>query len=179
MIIERKNNFKLTWLKWLIVLSSLLIIGIMVYSVYLYDTILKNKEADFLISEQIVLKQTNLTTIDKIERFHGDVFYHVITGETKDGDKYFAYLPKEKKKEKQKITLINHANILSKRQIKDDWLKNCQSCQLISMTPGLINERPVWEMTYKDKSARYVFDYLSMYDGESVEQFRFKRFIEK
>ncbi|HEY4602490.1 MAG TPA: DUF5590 domain-containing protein [Cerasibacillus sp.] len=178
MIIEKEKRFKLTWLKWLVVLCSLLIIGIMVYSVYLYYTILKNKETDFLQSEEIILEQTNLTTIEKVERFHGDTFYHVITGLTRDGDIYFAYLPKKNSKKKQKITLINHANILPKSQIKANWLKTCESCYYVSMTPGLIDERPVWEMTYKDGAGRYVFDYLSMYDGESVEQFRFKRFIE-
>lgn len=179
MINERKNKFKLTWLKWLIVLCSILIIGIMIYSVSLYYSILNNKETGFQKSEQIILEQTKLTSVNKVERFHGDTSYHVITGRAKDGDTYFAFLPIAKKHKKQKITLVNHANIMPRSQVKDDWLKSCQTCHFIRISPGLIDDQPVWEMTYKDQSLRYVFDYLSMYDGKSIEQFRFKRFSGK
>ena len=179
MIIERKNKFKLTWLIWFIVLCCVLIIGILIYSVYLYYSILNHKETGLQKSEQIILEQTKLISVDKVERFHGDTSYHVITGRAKDGDTYFAFLPITNNHKKQKITLINHANIISQSQIKDHWLKSCQTCHFIRISPGLIDDQPVWEITYKDQSLRYVFDYLSMYDGKSIEQFRFKRFSEK
>lgn len=174
-----KNEYKQiipNWLKWSILIFCLFLIGMIIYGFTLYFNVLHNKEGQFDQSEKIILNETNLVSVENVSRFHGEQLFHVLTGKDKTGDIFYAFLPKVKSDKKQEITMINHANILSKQMIKKEWKDSCQSCQYIDMVPGLVDEQPVWEMKYMDQSGRYVFDYLSMYDGSSVEEFRLKRF---
>src|SRR5699024_6292998 len=75
------------WLKlsfWIICL--IFILG-SIYSVFLYKTIKKNKLAGFAETEEQVLRKTEITVIDDINRFHGKNTFHILFVTTKKGKK--------------------------------------------------------------------------------------------
>src|SRR5690625_3230475 len=66
------------WLKWSFGIICLIFILGSIYSVFLYKTIQKNKFAGFAVTEEQVLRETELTVIDDIHRFHGDDTFHIL-----------------------------------------------------------------------------------------------------
>src|SRR5699024_12083911 len=75
------------WLKWSFWIICLIFILGSIYSVFLYKTIQKNKLAGFAETEEQVLRETELTVIDDIHRFHGEDTFHILFGTTKEGKK--------------------------------------------------------------------------------------------
>src|SRR5699024_1719908 len=75
------------WLKWSFWIICLIFILGSIYSVFLYKTIQKNKLAGFAETEEQVLRETELTVIDDIHRFHGEDTFHILFGTTKEGNR--------------------------------------------------------------------------------------------
>lgn len=64
---------------------------------------------------------------------------------------------------------------MEKETIEKQWQSNCKQCKLIATKPAFLGDTPLWELTYYDEKNRYVFDYVSMYDGSEFEKVRLKR----
>lgn len=150
----------------------ILIILCIIYFVFLYYKIDRDKTAGYSNVENSVLQEGAITKVHEISRFHGDKAYYVVFGEDNSGEKRIVFVPFEKDEE---LTVVDQQDIVSKEDILEKWQQECTDCKLIRVTPGLIDDNPLWEITYIDSSNRYVFDYLSIYDGSQYEQLRFKK----
>lgn len=171
----RRQNSRYTvpnWLKWGILGLVLVLIACLIYLIFLYNEVQQNKTANFEDSKEEVLNNTEILQIEKINQYNGEHHYHVIFGTTKNGDQKIVFVPLDDKKEK--LTIIDGSKIITQNQMKDQWNQQCQNCELIDITPALENKKPLWEVTYIDSSGRYIFDYLSIYDGTRSQQYRLK-----
>ncbi|WP_176555813.1 DUF5590 domain-containing protein [Virgibacillus ndiopensis] len=160
------------WLKWTFLVLCLVLISCFIYSGFLYHDIQLSKTDGFSQTKKKVLDETELSSIASISRFQGLTEYHVVRGSTKEEEDKLVFVPIEN--ESEKLTIINTKEIISKQNIKEQWQAQCNKCELIEIMPAMVKEKPLWEITYKDNSGRYIFDYLSIYDGERYEQFRLK-----
>lgn len=163
-------------LKWIIGVLCLLLISCFIYGVYIYHTIQQNKTAAFEQVKKEVVQETDLDTIDKVERFHGDKAYYIVYGQTNDKKQKIVFYPFDMNNED--LTIVSKSEIISKESIQNNWSDSCRSCELYDVTPALVGDKPSWEITFTDESNRYVIDYLSIYDGTQVEQFRLKHMFE-
>ena len=161
------------WLKWSFWIICLIFILGSIYSIYLYKTIQKNKLAGFAETEEQVLHETELTVINDIHRFHGEDTFHILFGTTKEGKRKIIFVPLQDND--KSFTVIDESEIIQKESVLNQWDNQCQGCELIKIRPAMIDGKPLWEVTYIDKSRRYTFDYLSIYDGSRYEQLRFKQ----
>lgn len=162
-----------SWWKWSILSLILLLFVCFIYGMFLYQNTQKNKTAGMAGSKEKVLQDTEIIMIDSMERFNGENSYHIAFGKNKDEQKKIAFIPL--KNENKDIVLIDEADIMSKELVKNQWQEQCIKCKLIKITPGIVEDNELWELTYVDESNLYIIDYISMYDGTPYEQFRFTK----
>lgn len=164
------------WLKWLLVIISLLIISSLIFGIYLYLAVQKNKTSSYEQIKETVIQETELRTVSQIERFHGDKAYYIVYGETEDKTEKIIFYPFSD--EDSDILTLKQSDIVTKETIKSDWKNACNSCTMIDIKPALTNGddvQPAWEVTYEDNSNRYVMEYFSVSDGTRIEVLRFNR----
>ncbi|HLR66299.1 cell wall elongation regulator TseB-like domain-containing protein [Virgibacillus alimentarius] len=172
-----KNNYMQSnapsWLKWgFWILCLFLLVGL-IYSIYLYHSIQKSKVAGFAETKEKILEETDLVSIDEIERFNGEQAFHILFGKTEEGKNKIVFFPLKKKEKKVKI--IDKSKIVPKEKILNQWNSECKDCKMIKIKPAMVKDKPLWELTYIDSTDRYALDYLSIYDGSHYEQYRFKK----
>ncbi|SDQ55116.1 cell wall elongation regulator TseB-like domain-containing protein [Virgibacillus salinus] len=160
------------WLKWVFAVILLVLIACFIYGFNLYNAIQQDKTASFEYVKNKVVEETELETIDKVKRFHGEKAYYIIYGETNNNKQKIIYYPFSKNNED--ITIVDKSEIISEESIRKGWNESCRNCKLYDITPALVGDKPSWEVTFTDESNRYVIDYLSIYDRTRIEQFRFK-----
>jgi len=165
---SRYPLFKLAFIAFVFFLCIML-----VYFTFLYHKTQQNKTADYAKVKEIVMEQTQIIEIDDILRFHGEEAFYVVFGTTENNEEKIAFVPFEYHHE-EPITTINQSEIISQENILNKWRNQCSNCKFIKIIPGKVNDELVWELTYIDSTDRYVFDYLSIYDGTQYEQLRFK-----
>ncbi|AIF45449.1 hypothetical protein X953_11015 [Virgibacillus sp. SK37] len=154
----------------------IVIISCFIYLLFLYLDLKDSKTEGFADTKQQILQATSIEEIDKINKFNGEEAYHVIFGTTDSGKKQIIFYPLQGKK--KDLTTIDQSDIIAEEAIIGEWKQQCSSCEFIKITPALVNDKPLWELTYRDESDRYVLDYLSIYDGSRYEQYRFKQMFE-
>ncbi|MBM7569856.1 DUF5590 domain-containing protein [Aquibacillus albus] len=160
------------WFIWLVAGLVFIFIVILGYSLYLFNAIQDRKEDGFDQSKQLVLKETTITNIQDITRYHGDIFYHVVTGKTNDGDDAIAYVPVGQE-DSIKFYLAN--DYIGKDAILETWETRCTSCHFIGINLAIDQNQPLWEIKYIDEQDRYVFEYFSLESGESYEEFKLRK----
>ena len=169
-----------SWFKWMSIVIGLLFIILLTYGVFLYQSIVENKQAGFSESEQLALQETDISSVDEISRYHGEIFYHVINGKTNNGDSAIAFVPVTDREEYPIVSFLSH-DYLSKEDILTIWEDKCNSCQLKGISMAIdttINENlPLWEIKYINNNGRFVFEYFSMDNGESLSLIPLKRSI--
>lgn len=163
----RKKRLSLIKLFVLIAVAILLVVCIAV--TVLYKQAIHDKEKGFAKAASEAIDQTELVNMSSVERFDGKRSYYIVYGKSKDEAKKIAFIPVSKK---DKPVIIDESKILSKQQAVKEWGNECNSCTLIRSTAAMIDKEPLWEITYRDQSDHYVFQYLSMKDGKTLETFR-------
>lgn len=162
-------------LKWIIGIICLLLLSCFIYGVFLYNDVQNNKTASYDRVKKAVVEETELIDIEKVERYHGKHAYYIIHGKTNNNKEKIVFYPFNA--ENMDVTVISKSDIIPAGTIKDNWRNQCNNCELLGITPAIVTEdnNPAWELTYKDKSNRFVIDYLSIHDGSKIEMISFKR----
>lgn len=160
------------WLKWVLIITGFVLILIFIYLIYLYQSIQQQKTEGFDKTEDVVLNHTNIAAVEEITHFQGDIAYDVVLGTTKDDKQQYVFVPKQK--ENTDYTTVDADKTISKQKIVSHWKNQCSDCKLVRVTPAMINENPLWEVSYWNSANRYIMEYLSIYDGKRYQQFRFK-----
>lgn len=166
---DRVTSKSVSWRKWILYFVSLLFIFMTGYSIYLYNYVMTTKQEGFLNSQERVLRETDLIEVSNIERFNGDEPYHIVYAKTEQHDSEIVFVPLNKNK---KLKRVKEDKIIPKSKMIERFNSSCDSCKLIKITPAILNNKLLWEITYIDRSNRYVFDYRSIDDGEVFEQFK-------
>lgn len=167
------------WLKWTLGIIGLLLVACLILGIYLYQVVQGNRTASFDQAEAQVIQETEIRTVNKIGRFHGENAYYTVYGETSNGEAKLVFYPFEKNQ--SGIITVNQSDIASKETIRANWNNQCQSCTMFDITPAVISNdeiEPAWEITYEDDEGRYVMEYLSIYDGTRIEVRRFNRMFD-
>src|SRR5690625_2790654 len=151
----------------IIILVIAVLLGILFYSIYLYSYIESSRVNDLEVTKTKVIQSGQLTEVTEM--------YHV---EDKDKKSKILFVPLDQKEEE--IMMVDVNETLSEERVTQIVLKECQSCNIVTTTPAMVDNKPLWEVTYFDERDRYVIDYLSMYDGSRYEQLRmFRKYKER
>ncbi|MFD1849509.1 DUF5590 domain-containing protein [Oceanobacillus bengalensis] len=161
------------WLPISIWTVIIIIVSCCIFGIYLYQDIYDKKTMGFEETADTIINQTAIVDIDNIELFHGEDAYHIVYGTTADGEGRIIFYPLEGAE--KDILSVSNSEIISKDEILQNWKSECSNCTFVKISPAVIKDNIYWEVTYHDNNARYVIDYMSIYDGSLDEQYRFER----
>lgn len=169
--LKKRRSFSKAWL-FIVLLLIFFSLGVF-FLLQLYFGTLENKERQFKESRSYVLSNNLLEEITSMEAFHELDSYHIFFGKDKEGEDLIVFLPLEAKD--RQVVLLNKQDILNEDKIYERNFKTCTSCRNITIHPAMINEHPLWEVTYYDQHNRYNLDYFSMLDGSRYERLQLKQ----
>ncbi|SES80065.1 Uncharacterized protein YpmB [Oceanobacillus limi] len=171
-----QENDRSSWLKWSLLCVIIIIISAVIFSVFVYQGTLKNKTEGYDETEKRVLEDTDMVEIHDVTRFHGEEYFHVVTGVTKDKEELLIFVPvlEDAQRNEEEYVILDKNEVMDKSKVKSELEQTCPDCKLINISPGIINNNPLWELTYMDHSNRYVIDYVSIYDGSQYERLRLR-----
>lgn len=164
---------KSTWVKWVVLILLLAILAFLTYAIILYNHIQQDKQAGFTETKEIVLRETDLIEIHDMKSYQGEFAYHIVFGHTESNENKIVFVPLTN--EEQDLIVVEQSEIISEQTLEKQLQKECNTCKIISISPGIEDDELLWELTYVDDSDRYVLEYVSLYDATHYEQFRFKR----
>lgn len=145
----------------------------------MYRTILEGKLEGVDETTSIVSQSLNMK-VDEVYFFQEKEGYHIAFTKDENNDEWIVFVPLEDEIKKENFILLEKEDVLSKEEIESKWQQNCTQCELIDSTPAMIDQIPLWELTYRDNSNRYVIEYILLKDGSVYEQLRlFRKYSEK
>lgn len=163
----KKRSLQFTvpnWLSWILVGFIMLIVGSIVFSVILYQNVKENKVSDFLNSEERVLEETEITEIVDISRYHGDLYYNVIKGQTETDESLLAFV--EVSNKEAEIKTFELTNFIDKNKLVTQWRNSCSdSCEVLQAHYGIRGNTPLLEISYFDAEDRLSYAYYRLEDG--------------
>lgn len=169
--VQKHNRMKL-WIGVAIIIA--LFIAVLFYGMYLYRTTLNSKYVDVSKTKNFILENNYLESIEEMDAFYEAETYHIFAGRTKDKKEAFVFLPIPYNDKKEIITIFKD-DIINKTEAIHTLFEECSSCTQINIKPAMINNKPLWELTYRDGKERYNFDYISMEDGSRYERLQLKQ----
>ena len=161
------------WLSISLLIFFILLLSVSIYGIILYNDLVDSKTSGYNETAEQILNNTSISEIEKIEQFNGAKSYHVIFGSNEKNEKKIIFYPLEGNE--KNLTTINQSEVIPSEEIFGQWEEQCMDCELIKIVPALVNDKALWELTYKNNSNQYIIDYLSIYDGSRFEQYRFNR----
>lgn len=152
------------WLSWILVGVIMLIIGSIVFSVILYQDVEESKSSDFLTSEERVLEETEITEIVDTSRYHGEIYYNVIEGQTETDVSLVAFV--DVSNEEAEIKTFDLTNFIDENTLVSQWRNSCSgSCELLQSQYGIRGNTPLLELSYFDAEDRLSYAYYRLEDG--------------
>lgn len=168
----KQKTIMFNWKNVLMYFLLFLIVLVVIYFFLLYRQIGLSKETGFKEAEQFVLANADIEKINNITYFQEEEGYIILEGEDKKAQTWFIYLPDEKNPSVEKMKLVSFKDNKSQEEIESLWFNECNQCTLIRSVPALVNNKPMWEITYTDHANRYVIEYRLFTDGTTYEQLR-------
>ena len=160
-----------------------------------------SKVEGFDQTESYILSETDMTTINDMYMYQDEVLYHIAYAHDKDKEEWIVFVPiqeetnkdddepsdKEDKSKKDKkneedeqieekeLITIKTSEMMSQKEIESAWSDECSECELKSSLPAIIDNTPLWELTYIDKKNRFVMEYRQLEDATIYEQLKLNR----
>ncbi|WP_054800084.1 DUF5590 domain-containing protein [Paenibacillus sp. EPM92] len=116
-------------------------------------------------------EKTVLTKAVKVERFISDKSYTVITGENKLGQPVYVWVGENEIRTEMAASGIPMSEAAAKVTAKHP------SATILRATPGIMNDKPVWEVFYKltpegQDREQHFYDYYQFQDGAWIDTWR-------
>jgi|SRR5690625_2861664 len=154
------------------------LIGMISYGIYLYSYIESTKVNELETTTSTMIESGQIDAVTEMYHFQDEETYHILIGQDKEKKEKILFISMDT--EHDDIIVIDRDKTLSNEEIKKTILQECRDCNIINTTPAMVDNKPLWEITYFDDKNRYVIDYLSMYDGTRFEQLRmYRKYKEK
>jgi len=164
-----KNDNVKTILIIVLVVLCLLLIGAIYYSIHIYQTINTTKNSELNKTKTTLINDNVMAEINEMYDFHDEKSYHIFKGKNNDGIEQFVFVSLD---DDNKQIIIDVDDTISKQQAIDKSTKDCQQCKVVKTNPAMIGNLSLWEIIYYDDNERYVINYISMKNGQQIEQLR-------
>ncbi|MBR7553227.1 DUF5590 domain-containing protein [Allobacillus sp. GCM10007491] len=164
-----KKRYILIGIVLLIVLSLVALFSILMITSY--NTKSDHKDHIKQVAE-IALKHSPIESVDESFEFNGESSYFVYLGENNEGKAFYVFVPKTEKVDD--IKLLEQEDGLTKEEMLNQWSSQCTNCELVSISPGIIKGRFIWEIIYTT-SEQYYFQNFYFSDGEIYDSISFKK----
>ena len=173
---------KVNWIDWKKLVGLLLVflfISLIVYFSFFYRSVLHSKNEGIEKTESIVSEELNME-VNEIYHFQEKEGFHIAFATDEQNQDWIVFVPLNEQIDKEDFILVEANQVMSQEQIESRWMNDCNQCELVKSGPAMIDNIPLWELTYKDSSNRYVIEYVTLKDGSIFEQLRlYRKYSEK
>lgn len=160
-----------------IIISLVITVVIFIVAIWVFGSAYSVAREQYLDghekSKELALKKGELSSIQSVETFNGNIKYHVMSAENAKDQKVYVWVPQTKKNEnviiKKQSSGITEKDAISKVNQEYDPVK------IVDVKLGMDEGIPIWEVKYKDKTDRYTFDFVNFYDGEIIKHMAIKK----
>lgn len=176
-MIQKKINFN--WPRVLLSVLFFCIIFIIVYFAIFYRSIESSRTDGYDEATSFVLNNSQITDVENVNYFQAEEGFFTFSATNKAEESFFVFLRDDEPLSKEHLYVVPKSELISIEQLESELLQECSDCTLISSTPAMIDELPLWELTYTDEANRYVIDYKYLENGKTFEKLRLTRKYKK
>lgn len=142
-----------------------LIAAIVIYYIRIQDPLWQERRE----YRERALAETNLTSINRIDRFVTDEAAVVVSGKDGDGLPLYVYFGEGEPRTFVAVDTVSSEDVVEKVKEKHS------GAVVLRTAPGIWDDEWVWEVFYKvrtEQGTRHFYDYYRMADGEWLETYR-------
>ncbi|WP_173916326.1 DUF5590 domain-containing protein [Halobacillus sp. Marseille-Q1614] len=161
-----------SWVKWALLITGILFVIIFTLCTWMYLHINDSKTQNYDKAKTFAKEEAGFNQVDNVTRYNGQTVIHIVNGTTKDGEDMYAFINVE---EMEVLSTLSSEQMISGEALRSEIEAGCSSCEWVDTQLAFEENRPVWELTYKDDSNRYVFEYIDVENGEQVQRFAFRQ----
>ncbi|RPF55794.1 uncharacterized protein YpmB [Aquisalibacillus elongatus] len=114
-----------------------------------------------------------IETVEGVRQFNGQSSYIVVTGQNENEKLLHAFIP-DSNDEELEVEWVEAEEGLTEEEMLTEWRNNCSQCDLMSITPGIMNSRYVWEIIYEENNRIY-FQTYRFINGEIYDSISFNK----
>lgn len=171
----RQKKFHINWPRVLLIVLLFCIICLLIYGAMFYRTIENTRTDRFDEAKDYVLEQSPIKNITHISHFQDVEGFFTFLGENKENEVMYVFLRDDEQFTKEQLYIIPENKVTKADEIKQIWAAECADCTLVRLTPAMVEQFPLWEVTYIDESNRYVIEYKYLENGKTYETIRLTR----
>lgn len=175
----KQTKFQINLPRVLFIVLLFCIILLIIYSLILYRSIEQSRTAGFADAESFVLQNSDIIEIDNISYFQAEEGYFTLIGNDINGGNYYIFLRDDTNFSKEHLYVVSNDDLISPKQLEEEIFTECKNCTLVRSEPAMIDELPLWELTYIDNTNRYVIEYKYLDNGKTFEKLRLTRKYKK
>lgn len=165
---------------WIIALVTMLIVGFIGFSYYMYEAIsapLIERQQETL---SVIETMEGLHQIQSISYYHGRRSFQVFEGKNDDDEEIYIWveeLTEEQKEEdnEPQIIMRTKAEGITQQQVRDIVHSRLDIKQIKGINLGIIGVTPIYEVIYEDQSNRQSFYYVTFEDGTYIRHYQFQK----
>ncbi|KYD09237.1 DUF5590 domain-containing protein [Heyndrickxia sporothermodurans] len=142
--------------KWIIGLCLLLLI-VLGFSVNVYYQSTKPINKAESLAKKKAKEKANLVSMDQFYVYNGKESYYITVGKQKNGEKIAVWIPE---KNSERVTIEKMSDGLSKQDAINKLKEKETPKKILGSRLGMLNNEPVWEISYLDQSSRLNYAYI-------------------
>lgn len=145
------------------------------FVMYYYTIIERSKFEHLSKTTNAIEASGEMKEIHHTYQFYEKEGFHIFEGIDKKNEELFIFIPLETHRFVASWEFVFKKDIQSADGIRDQLLTDCNQCNFKYITPGYVNDSPVWEMAFIDENGDYILQYIEMNSGDQLESLRFQR----
>nr|WP_244244675.1 DUF5590 domain-containing protein [Marinilactibacillus kalidii] len=110
------------------------------------------------------IDHSDIVTASEFYWYNDSETYFTVVGETEQNERLIVI----KNQETEEIISLNEADTLSKQQAVQMTREARQPKKILEARIGIDDDRPVWEVSYRNQNGRLGYYILSLEDGEWI-----------
>jgi uncharacterized protein YpmB len=187
---------------WIISISVMIVIGIVAFSIYIYNVTLDPLTLREDQAVAIAREEVDLEEVIDVQYYHGRRSYQVIDGINSDGEEVYIWVEElkeddedkdkddldtnnneeasdneeEEEKEEERTPTIKtrlHSEGLTREEALEIARSELDIKKVNSVKLGMAGSTPVYEVSYIDTSDRHSFYYIRFEDGTYIRHYQF------
>lgn len=164
----RKRQPFMTLHKWLFVTVAALLLFITVFFIYFRDIQNPQWSAISDVKEQAI-DAADLTSIKAVHHHIWNKECWVVEGVNQEAEAVFVWLTEDKLPE-----VIKASEGITEEEIKDLFNNGKPDSEVKRIQPGLLNDKPIWEIYYRDgqKPEYFHYDFYSFDNGTLIDSYK-------
>lgn len=170
-----QKQFNINWSRVLFIVLLFCIIFVIIYSTITYRYIVQSRTDGFAEAKSFVLDNSKIETVNDLSYFQAEEGFFTFSGKDKEDNRYYVFLQDNETFSKETLYTVQSSKQISAEQVEQTLIQSCSQCDLIKTQLAIINEIPLWELTYIDESNRYVMEYKYLENGKTFEKISLTR----